>query len=136
MLSKLSNRKLILVIEDDELIQDLIKRYLASLNVEIVSAYDGEEGIEKYEYLIEKGKKPDIVIVDIGLPFKNGIEATKEILKIDPSAKIYGFTAFYGTEKAKKLIEAGAKKIISRSVGFETFRSIIEEDLKKEEIVR
>ncbi|MBC7081456.1 MAG: response regulator [Thermoplasmatales archaeon] len=136
MLSKLSNRKLMLVIEDDELIQDLIKRYLANSNVEIVPAYDGNEGVEKYKYLIERGKRPDIVVVDIGLPFKNGIEATKEILSIDPSAKIYGFTAFYGTEKAKKLLEAGAKKIISRSLGFETFRNIIEEELKKEEIVK
>ncbi len=125
-----------LVIEDDELIQDLIKRYLANSNIELVSAYDGNEGVEKYKYLVEKGKRPDIVVVDIGLPFKNGIEATKEILSIDPSAKIYGFTAFYGTEKAKKLLEAGAKKIISRSLGFEMFRKIIEEDIKKEEIVK
>ncbi len=128
MLSK-TLRRLALVVEDDELIQDLIKRYLSSLGVEIIPAYNGIEAVKKYEELMRIGRKPDIVIMDIGLPFKNGIEATREIMSIDPDANIYGFTAFYGTERAKRLREAGAKKVIPRSVGFETFANIIREAL-------
>ena len=125
----------ILVIEDDEFIQDLIRRYLSNLNVEIYFASDGIEGVKIYNELMEKGKKPDIVIMDIGLPFKDGIEATREILQIDRDAVIYGFTAFYGTEKARKLLEEGAKAVIPRSVGFEKFREIIREALFGKEIM-
>ena len=125
----------ILVIEDDEFIQDLIRRYLSNLNVEIYFASDGIEGVKIYNELMEKGKKPDIVIMDIGLPFKDGIEATREILQIDGDAVIYGFTAFYGTEKARKLLEEGAKAVIPRSVGFEKFREIIREALFGKEII-
>lgn len=125
----LSNSPIILVVEDDEFIQDLIARYLSSLGVEIHFASDGIEGVRKYEELMESGKRPDIVIMDIGLPFKDGIEVTREIMKIDRDAVIYGFTAFYGTEKAEALLNEGAKAVIPRSVGFEKFREIIREAL-------
>ncbi len=131
MLSNKS-RKVLLIVEDDEFIQDLIKRYLSSLNVELFSAYDGVQGVKKYEELMKIGKRPSLVIMDINLPFKDGIKATKEILSIDPDAIIYGFTAFYGTEKARELIDAGAKKVIPRTIGFEGFTSIIREALKEE----
>ncbi len=123
----LSNLPIILVVEDDEFIQDLIARYLSSLNVEIYFASDGIEGVKMYEELMKIGKRPDIVIMDIGLPFRDGIEATREIMKMDKDAVIYGFTAFYGTEKAEALLNEGAKAVIPRSVGFEKFREIIKE---------
>ena len=125
----LSNLPVVLVVEDDDLIRDLIYRWLSTIDVEIHFASNGAEGVIKYEELMKKGKVPDIVVMDIGLPIMDGIQATKEIMKLDPYAKIYGFTAFYGTRKAKQLIEAGAKKVIPRSVGFEMFTHIIRDAL-------
>lgn len=118
-----------LVIEDDELMQDLIKSYLAHLGVEIVSAYNGEDGYHKYRHLLENGQRPAMVIIDIHMPLMDGIEATKRIIGVDPSANIIGFTAFYGTERTKQLKAAGAKKVIPRSIGFKVFRSMIKDTL-------
>ncbi|HDN95495.1 MAG: response regulator [Thermoplasmata archaeon] len=134
MLSK--SLGVVLVAEDDQFIQDLIRRHLSSIGIEVFFASDGIEAVKKYSVLMESGKRPDIVIMDIGLPFKDGIEATKEILQIDEDAIIFGFTAFYGTEKAKKLLDAGAKLIIPRSIGFEKFKEIIEEYLVGRMVVR
>lgn len=120
-----------LVIEDEEPIQELIKEYLAPLKIEIYQAYSGEEGVEKYRELMEKGKKPHIVIMDLKLPGIDGVEATRRILKIDPNANVYGFTAFFGTEWAKELEKAGAKGIIARPVGFDGFREIVKELIEK-----
>ncbi|MBC7080871.1 MAG: response regulator [Thermoplasmatales archaeon] len=116
-----------LVIEDEEPIQELIKEYLSPLKLEIYQAFSGEEGVEKYRELFEKKKKPDIVIMDLKLPGIDGVEATRRILKIDPEANVYGFTAYFGTQWAKELEKAGAKGVIARPVGFDGFREIIKE---------
>ncbi|MEM2935284.1 MAG: response regulator [Candidatus Thermoplasmatota archaeon] len=119
-----------LVIEDEEPIQELIKEYLTPLKLEIHQAFSGEEGVEKYRELFENKKRPDIVIMDLKLPGIDGVETTKRILKIDSEANVYGFTAYFGTEWAKELEKAGAKGIIARPVGFDGFREIIRELLK------
>ncbi|HEC76382.1 MAG TPA: response regulator [Thermoplasmatales archaeon] len=111
----------LLIVEDERDMQDLMKRYIkkSGLDIEVYSAYNGREGANKYKELMEKGKKPDLVIMDLKLPVMDGVEATKKIKKIDREAVIYGFTAFFKTEWAEKLIEAGAEKIIPRYMGFE-----------------
>jgi len=122
---------IMLVVEDEEPIQELIKEYLAPLKIEIYQAYSGEEGVEKYKELMKKGKKPDIVIMDLKLPGIDGVEATKRILAVDPDANVYGFTAYFGTEWARELEKAGAKGVIARPVGFDGFRDIVKEILGK-----
>ncbi len=121
-----------LVVEDEEPIQELIKEYLSPLKIKIHQAFSGEEGVEKYKELLKKGKKPDLVIMDLKLPGMDGVEATKRILSLDPDAQVYGFTAYFGTEWAKELEKAGAKGVIARPVGFEGFRDIVKEILEKD----
>ncbi len=115
--------KRILIIEDEADMQELIKIYIAkaNLDVKIYSAYTGEEGVKAYKELMEKGEKPDIVIMDLKLPGMDGVEATKKIMKMDKNATIYGFTAFFDTNWADELRKAGAKDVIPRTVGFDGF---------------
>ncbi|MCD6331485.1 MAG: response regulator [Thermoplasmata archaeon] len=115
--------RILLIVEDEEDMQELMKRYIrkAGLDLEIYSAYDGKEGVEMYKKLMQDGKKPDLVIMDLKLPEMDGVEATKKIKEIDKDAVIYGFTAFFDTDWADRLLKAGAKKIIPRYVGFEGF---------------
>ena len=122
---------IMLVVEDEEPIQELIKEYLSPLKIEIRQAFSGEEGVETYKEMLKKGEKPDIVIMDLKLPRMDGVEATKKILKEDKNALVYGFTAYFGTEWAKELEKAGAKGVIARPVGFDGFRDIIADILKK-----
>ena len=113
----------ILIVEDEKDMQELIKLYIkkAGFDLEVYSAYDGREGVKKYRELMKKNKKPSLVVMDLKLPEMDGVEATKKIMKMDPDAVVYGFTAFFDTELAENLIKAGAKKIIPRHVGFVGF---------------
>jgi CheY-like chemotaxis protein len=120
-----------LVVEDEEPIQELIKEYLAPLKIEIHQAFSGEEGVDTFKTLLKKGKKPDMVIMDLKLPGIDGVEATRRIMDIDPSTVVYGFTAYFGTEWAQELKQAGAKGVIARPVGFDGFREIVQDILKK-----
>ena len=88
---------ILLIVEDEKDMQELMKKYIqkAGLKLEIYSAYDGKEGVQKYKELMEEGKKPDLVIMDLKLPEMDGVEATKKIKEIDKNATVYGFTAFF-----------------------------------------
>jgi len=127
-------KRIILVIDDEESIQELIAIYLSPLNVDIYPAYTGEDGVKLYESLLAQGKRPDAVIMDLKLPGINGIEAIKRIKKIDPDAVIYGFTAFTNSW-AREMIRAGAKKVIPRSMGFSGLREIIRSSLEKRRVL-
>ncbi len=127
-------KRIILVVDDEESIQELIAIHLSSLDAEIYPAYNGEDGVKLYAELYAEGKKPDVVIMDLKLPGINGIEATRRIKRIDPEALIYGFTAFTNSW-AKEMMRAGAKKIIPRSMGFSGLREILRSSLGKKEIL-
>jgi YesN/AraC family two-component response regulator len=58
----------------------------------IIEASNGKEAVELY-----KKEKPDLVLMDIMMPVMSGIDAVKEIKKIDPNAKIVAITAYAST---------------------------------------
>lgn len=126
-------KKIVLVIDDEDTMQDLIRRNLERCKIPIIvySALTGEEGVKKYKELMEKGRKPDLVIMDLNLTQWgkgkiDGVEATRRILKIDPNANIYGYTAWFATEWAYKLKEVGAKDVIERTILPSEFRKMVE----------
>jgi DNA-binding response OmpR family regulator len=71
--------KKILLVEDDKFLRELMVRKLLSLNYNVISAVDGEEGVEKI-----KTELPDIVLLDLILPGINGFEVL-EAAKKDPT---------------------------------------------------
>ena len=68
----------VLVIDDDPTIQTTVKKVLESKAYQVVSALDGDEGLEK---VIEEN--PDLIILDVIMPGKHGFDVCKE-LKTDP----------------------------------------------------
>ena len=76
----------ILIVEDDLSLQRLYKMILEASGYEIIAtANNGEEAIQIYKQF---NHKPEIILMDHRMPIKNGIEATKEILKISGHSKI------------------------------------------------
>ncbi|HEX7456549.1 MAG TPA: response regulator, partial [Candidatus Nanoarchaeia archaeon] len=68
----------ILLIEDDALFVKMYQKKFAHEGLNLVAAYDGEEGVKK-----TKSEKPDVVILDLMLPRMAGSEVLKKI-KEDP----------------------------------------------------
>ena len=130
--------KIVLVVDDEDTMVELIRRNLSKckIPIRVYSASTGEEGVEKYENLMKRGMKPHLVIMDLNLTQWgkgeiDGVEATRRILQIDPKANIYGYTAWFATAWAEKLVEAGAKKVIERTILPSEFRKTVEEILKR-----
>ncbi|HDH82082.1 MAG TPA: response regulator [Thermoplasmatales archaeon] len=128
-------KKRILVVDDEEPIQELIKVYLSPLNAEIYPAFTGEDALKMYEEMMRMGKKPDLVIMDLKLPGIDGIETIKRLLRIDPEALIYGFTAFSNSVWASRMLKAGAKKVIPRSMGFNGLKELVQEVIERRTVL-
>ncbi len=100
-------RHRVLIVEDDEAVLETMELMLGK-NYEVVKATNGQEAVKMYKIF-----RPEVVLMDIVMPKMDGVEATKEILRIDPKAKIIGVTA-YASRRGKELIEAGAKEIVEK----------------------
>ena len=64
----------ILLVEDDEMNKDMLSRRLMKKGYEVIFAVNGQEAID-----MAKSDSPDVILMDMGLPIKSGLEATKEI---------------------------------------------------------
>lgn len=98
----------VLVVDDAVFMRNMIKDIFSGNDFEVVGeAANGVEAIEKYNEL-----KPDVVTMDIVMPLKSGIEAVKEIVSNDSSAKIVMCSALGQDSLIMEAIEAGAKDFI------------------------
>ncbi|MEN6438193.1 MAG: response regulator [Syntrophobacter sp.] len=70
----MSDKKLVLVVDDDADLVDAVALKLESLNFRTVKAFDGVDAWEKI-----KKEKPDLMILDVMMPRKDGFEVCKEI---------------------------------------------------------
>jgi DNA-binding NarL/FixJ family response regulator len=73
-------------------------------------AADGREAIDKTQQL-----KPDIVVLDIGMPNLNGLTATRQILQAQPNQKILILTITDEEQVIREILEAGARGFVLKS---------------------
>ena len=114
--------KRVLIVEDNRINMLLAKKLVNTIisNCTIVEATDGNEAIEEF-----KKEKPDIILMDIQMPNKNGYEATDEIRKMKESdaIPIIAITAGIMAGDKEKCIEAGMNDYLPKP--------IIQSDLEK-----
>ncbi len=75
--------KKVLIIDDNDAVRGTIARLLELAGYETVSAGDGNEGLVRM-----RQDRPDLIITDIIMPVKEGIETIRQILVEQPCAKI------------------------------------------------
>jgi len=114
----------VLVVEDDEAVLETIQLMLLG-EFNVLVARNGAEAINVFEFA-----KPDVILMDILLPEMDGVEATREILRRDPSVIIIGITA-YAKRRGKDLLEAGAKDVIEKPFGRRLLIDTIKRYLKR-----
>jgi len=125
---KVMNNKKILIVEDDKINFIFLQRILISnFNSEILHASDGEKAIE----IFRDNPDIDVVLMDLKLPKVDGLTASKEILKINPSIPIIAVTAFANPESHTLAIDAGCKSVIVKPYEAEDLFKAIYKVLKE-----
>ena len=112
----------ILCVDDHPLVRKGIAAILANeKDMKLIAeAGSGAEALEAF-----KKFHPDVTLMDLRMPGVDGIEATKEIRKIDPEAKIIALTSYDGDQEIYRALEAGVRGyILKESVHTEIVRAI------------
>lgn len=105
----------ILVVEDNELNADMLSQRLKRKGYEIIFAVDGEEAIQ-----MAKKSKPQLILMDMGLPILDGWEATRQ-LKADPETKhipIIALTAHSMVDDREQALNVGCEEYETKPVNF------------------
>lgn len=106
----------ILLVEDDEFSMDMLSRRLMRKGYDVIMASDGEEGVA-----LARQEQPDIILMDIGLPVINGLEATGRI-KSMPETKqipIIALTSHAMAGDREKSLQAGCDEHDTKPVDLE-----------------
>jgi DNA-binding NarL/FixJ family response regulator len=102
----------ILVVDDHVVVREGLSALLVPRNgMEVVGeAVDGAEAVEKAHLL-----QPDVILMDLNLPVKSGLEAITEIIQENPDARILVLTSFDEESNLSAAIEAGALGYLSKN---------------------
>jgi len=115
----------VLIVDDAIFMRDMIKDIFAGPGFEVVGeASNGVEAVEKYKQL-----KPDLTTMDIVMPFKSGIDATREIIQQDRNAVIVMCSALGQEALVMEAIEAGASDFIVKPFRAEDVLGVVKKVL-------
>ena len=103
----------VLIVDDQQLLLDLLEHMLSSnQDIQVVGkAANGNEAFECANRL-----QPDVVLMDLMMPYCTGIEATKKIKKQNPNMKILVLTTSTLGEDVKQALENGADGYILKNI--------------------
>lgn len=112
----------ILIVDDHPLIREGLRAVLETQpDLELVGeACDGYEAVRQALAL-----KPDVILMDLALPRKDGIEAMREILRSMPGVKVLVLSNYLDDEKVFGALRAGAKGYILKETGSQEVRQAV-----------
>lgn len=100
----------VLIVDDELFIVELYRDILQLRGYKVMgTAFDGEEAIRRYN---DSSDKPDVVIMDHRMPVMNGVEATREIMRVNPTQKVIFVSADVLVEKEAR--DAGATEFLPK----------------------
>jgi len=127
MTSTLARKPDIIIVDDHLIFRRGLKSIITVENIATVigEASNGTEFIDLLSYL-----NPDLVLMDIDMPVMNGIDATRQALKLRPELRIIAFTMFGDEAYYNMMIDLGVKGFILKSGGIDELEDAIAEVMK------
>jgi len=129
---KLPEEATILIVDDSRTAIAVLKKTLEPTGYSIISAADGEEGID-----MAKLHQPDLILMDVIMPGLNGFQATR-ILRKDESTKNIPIIIISGNEQATEKfwgLRVGANGFLAKPVDRAELFHLFREHLKKAKLI-
>ncbi|MFQ5573111.1 MAG: response regulator [Nitrosopumilaceae archaeon] len=115
----------ILIADDSDPIRLILKDILEVGQHSVAGeAVDGQDAVEKFSEL-----KPELLLLDLAMPKKDGLTVVKEIMETHPSAKIILITAADNQKIINQCLTAGAKAYISKPFEFDNVLKVISQTI-------
>ncbi len=117
----------IMLIDDEVPFVETIAKRLGKRNMNTISAFSGEEGIET----LRKNTELDVIVLDVKMPGMDGLETLKEIKKISPLTEVIMLTGHATVESAIDGMKLGAFDYLMKPCDIEDLVSKIEAAAQK-----
>ena len=121
----------VMIVDDHSIMRDGLQEMLErSCGFEVVGqARDGVEAVD-----VAQGLQPDVVIMDVMMPLKNGIDACREIMDAVPETRVLVLTASTNEDTVIKAIAAGATGYLQKFSGkkklLATIRDVVDGEFR------
>ncbi|MDB5059335.1 MAG: response regulator receiver, partial [Chloroflexi bacterium] len=117
----------VVVAEDNQQIRELLKQQLVELGHTVVGeARDGAEVVT-----LATREKPDVVVIDWGLPIQDGLAATSSITRVSPTAVVILSAYVAGGDPEADAREAGAHAFLAKPYLIEDLDEALEQAVKR-----
>jgi DNA-binding response OmpR family regulator len=114
----------VLVVDDNQDAADSLAMLLAAYGDEVSTAYDGEQAVE-----LDERHRPDIVLLDIGLPKMSGYDVARDIRRRrGPGVLIVAITGWGQEEDRQRSREAGFDHHFTKPVDLDGLMEVIERE--------
>ncbi len=118
----------ILIIEDDPTIRDGVETVLKKEGFQVITASDGEEGSRQF-----RQQHPNLVITDLKLPGKSGLQLLQEFLKQKTSLPVILISAYGTIDLAVNALQLGARDFIAKPFSIDELRQKVSQILADRE---
>lgn len=111
----------ILVIDDEPSVRSLLKDFFSLFpSLRVSTAENGEEGIDKI-----KKTKPDVVVTDVDMPVKNGIEVARHVLERGDGIHIIIMSGGHVNEKLESFISTRKLPFLRKPINLAKLKEIV-----------
>jgi DNA-binding NarL/FixJ family response regulator len=109
-----------LIVDDHALIRAGLKQLCGEIGADVVEAENGEKALG-----VQKAEKPKLTILDLNMPGLSGLELLRQMLEVDPLARILVFSTLDEPVFAARALEIGAKGYVSKNAAPDELRKAI-----------
>ena len=116
----------ILIVDDSRTSRKILRNIIEEMGMEVIDeAVDGSDGVVKF-----KKHSPDLVTLDITMPVMDGVSALKEIIKINPEAKVIMVTAAGQKCNVVEAIKIGAFEFVTKPFEPDVIKDVFQKALE------
>jgi CheY-like chemotaxis protein len=111
----------ILVVDDNADAADMVALLLQSVGYRVAIAHEGRTAVE-----LAKALRPDVVVLDIGMPGIDGFETARRLRRTTADSKLIAVTAYGGDDHRRRGADAGFDFYLVKPVSFDALARAIE----------
>ena len=113
----------VLVVDDEESIRDLAKRFLTRGGYKVLLASNGQKALEVYAR--EEKEDISLVVLDLAMAVMGGKECLKRLLKIDPRVRTLIASGHATDDTKRECVELGAKGFVAKPFKFDKLMGVV-----------
>jgi YesN/AraC family two-component response regulator len=114
----------ILIVDDEKLILELLTEFLESKGHEVVTALNGQEGLEKF-----KSYAPDMILTDLKMPKLTGIQLLKAVKETNPKVPVVLISGYGEIETVVEALKEGAENFLAKPLNMKVLAKVVEKSL-------